>query len=97
MLISAFVFPLDIMKGSYILFGLWNNIYSLSWYFFLPAFFIAIFTKNSLKPLAVALLIIFVIYGSGNQIVRIKLEFYPLYIILELIIFQQIKNNIVVF
>lgn len=102
MLISAFVFPLvkfghyEGWQGSYILFGLWNNIYSLSWYFFLPAFFIAIFTKNSLKSLAVALLIIFVVYGSissGNQIDRIKLEFYSIYIILGLITFQQIQNK----
>lgn len=102
MLISAFAFPLikfghyEGWYESYLLFGLWNNIYSLSWYFFLPAFFYALFQKNNLRPLAYSLLIIFIIYGSissGNQIDRIKLEFYPLYISLGLLTFQQIQNK----
>ncbi len=102
MSISSIVFPLikfghyDEWNISNILFGIWNNIYSIVWYFFLPAFFLSLFVKTNFKALGCSLLVILVFYGtisSGNQIDRIKLEFYPIYLILGIIIFRSIKNK----
>ncbi len=99
MFVSAFAFPLlkvnvfNVLEPQHMLMMAWNNIYSILWYFFLPAFFISLFKSSvEIKSLSLALLMVLIIFGiiSGGMVSdRFKFGFFPIYLAIGVVGFYN--------
>jgi len=102
-LTSTFVFPIlkikiyDTYTLNNVFFLIWNNVYSVLWYLFLPGLFLSFVSKDKkVKSLGMSILLLLFLLGmisAGMQSDRLKISFIVFFLIIGSKVFYEFKKT----